>query len=403
MSLRNRFLVVLAILGAAALATNGFSLYTFSVMASLSGAELQATAAQAQVRGVVISGICMIVVIVAFLQLARSILSELGGEPRSVGDAVKRIAAGDLAFCIETRPGDHASLLVGIAAMQSELRERVAQMRDASARLGVAAVNFAEMTGRIQADADSQREAAANTATAVAQVTLSISRVADSAAEVDRNCAASAESIATGNESASKMIGEISEVESAVGDIASTTTDFIASVNSITQMTREVRDIADQTNLLALNAAIEAARAGEQGRGFAVVADEVRKLAEKSAATAGEIDQVTRLVGQKSDIVDAALKKGEAALATSQQYLEDVAIVLGDANASVMQTTSGMGTITAAVREQGNAAADISRHVDDFSRMAGENAVAAAGAAHSAAELQKLVATMDDLAGRFRL
>lgn len=403
MSLRNRLLVVLVILAATTLAANGYSLYMFSVLTGLAGAELQAAAAQAQVRGVLISGVCAVVGIGAFIQLARALSAAIGGEPAGVVEVVKRIAGGDLAFRIETRPGDSTSLLAAIATMQNELRQMVSNLREASGRLGDATVGFAALTEQIRVGADNQSAAAMNTVTSVDSVTMSISRVADSAAEVDRNCSSSLERISDGNESASKMIGEISEVESAVADIATTTKDFIESVNSITRMTREVRDIADQTNLLALNAAIEAARAGEQGRGFAVVADEVRKLAEKSAATAGEIDQVTRLIGQKSDTVDAALKKGETALITSQEYLENVAMVLGDANASVSQTTAGMGQITAAVRDQGEATVDISRHVETIARMAGENAAIAANAARSAAELQELVASMDAVSGRFRL
>jgi methyl-accepting chemotaxis protein len=238
---------------------------------------------------------------------------------------------------------------------------------------------------------------------AVARLTTGIEDIAAQTAEVNRLAAASLERTQAGNESLSQMIGELSQAESAVNEMTETAREFINSAASITGMTREVRDIADQTNLLALNAAIEAARAGEQGRGFAVVADEVRKLAEKSASTANEIDGVTRNLGQLAAKVRQTLEQGLAALSTSQEYLETVAEALGETNYSISQTTEGMGRINAAVADQNRASSDIAANIERIAAISASGDAQVSEVVMAVNQLEELAAELEGTLGRLRV
>jgi len=253
-----------------------------------------------------------------------------------------------------------------------------------------AATRLTGVANQVKANSHQQNDSAASSAAAVEEMTVSIASVSDNIQHVRDNARESLVHTQKGNETISEMVGDIDSVESSVQSIAKSAREFIQSTAKITQMTKEVREIANQTNLLALNAAIEAARAGEQGRGFAVVADEVRKLAEKSASSANAIDQITQSINQQSGAVEESIKNGMQHLASTLECMENFAVILSESSASVSTVNRGMDSIADAAKEQAAASNDIARNIEQISQVAEDNSASVDQAATAASELQQM-------------
>ncbi len=310
---------------------------------------------------------------------------------------------GDLTQRLEVRGSDE----IGLAAtafndMMAKMASLVRQVSDSASEVSAAARHLVAGADRVATSSHRQNDTSAQAANSVEQMVAAITSIAHSTEEVHEQSRDSLRRSEEGNVSLSRLIGELSVVETTVGDIAESVQEFVTSTVAITHMTREVKDIADQTNLLALNAAIEAARAGEQGRGFAVVADEVRKLAEKSAGSASEIDAITRALSQKSDAVQRSIRSGLDHLASSQNSLEAVAEVLGEASGAVNRVGLGLDAIANATEEQHRVSGEVAANIETIASMARENDSAIEQTANAAQTLDGLAANLKDVVGRFR-
>jgi methyl-accepting chemotaxis protein len=274
---------------------------------------------------------------------------------------------------------------------------------DSAGTVTSTATHLSASSEKIAHSSEAQSEAATSTAATVEQITVSISSVAANTEDVRKLSEKSLQQTQQGNQSVITMIGEIGHVQESVTKIAGSVKEFVDSTSAISGMTQQVKDIADQTNLLALNAAIEAARAGEQGRGFAVVADEVRKLAEKSAKSASEIDQVTHSLNQKSTTVEEAVQAGLLSLKTTEEQVGRVSSVLMEAGEAVTQSSQGVNDIATAVSEQSHASTDIARNVEKIAQMAEENHAAILSNNQDIKRLESLANELQVAVGRFKV
>ncbi len=284
-----------------------------------------------------------------------------------------------------------------------QLQDIIRQVRANGDELSSSATELSTTATQVADLSHQQNDAASSTAAAVEEMTVSISSIADAAASMRVLSNSSLEHTRNGNGSISKLIGEIDTVESAVTGISQSVNVFIKSTEQITHMTLQVKEIADQTNLLALNAAIEAARAGEQGRGFAVVADEVRKLAEKSAKSASDIDAVTQTLNEQSAAVEKSIERSLQTLRSSQDSMETVAIGLSEATASVGQANQSVDEISSSINEQKAASNEIAQNIEIIARMSEENNISIAETSRAASDLELLAGKLQSLVSRFRI
>jgi methyl-accepting chemotaxis protein len=285
----------------------------------------------------------------------------------------------------------------------ASLQSTVGGVQAEAAKVANESSQLATTVAAMSQAAERQSEAAAAIAAAIEQLITSIESVSASAQEVKTTADGSLRNAEEGSRSVMRLRQEIERVEKSVQGISQATDQFVANSQTITGLTGQVKEIANQTNLLALNAAIEAARAGEHGRGFAVVADEVRGLAEKSGKAAAEIDSITQGIGTESQNLKDAIRLSNDVLAESRGTLSTVAELLQESAVVVGNEHQGIDDINHSLSEQKNAGHEIGRNLDSIADAAEQTSAAARETATSAQNLTAIAAKLQAGVNRFRV
>ena len=344
------------------------------------------------------------IVLAAIVYLAIGAYVAIITSIRGLSRGSERFAAGDLTTRIELKARDELRQVAdSFNGMAGEMCALIAKIQGNSGEVADAARGMASSSKQIDAASQNQSEAASTMAAAVEQMTVGISHIAGNAGSADELARRSGTLSREGGQIVAGVVAEIGEIAASVAKSADTIEELGRSSEQISSIVAVIKEIADQTNLLALNAAIEAARAGEQGRGFAVVADEVRKLAERTTQSTLQIAQTVEAIqkGARGAVEDMQLgvERVNAGVARAQSAGEAMARIQDEAG-RVVETVA---EISDALREQSAASAEIARNVETIAQMTDENTSVAAESHRVANRLEILAGSLLQDVGRFKV
>ena len=320
--------------------------------------------------------------------------------------ALERVAARDLSVRLEVNPAEKheiARLQLATMRMIDELAGLLRNIRSQADELSGASEQLSTASDGVKAGSEQQSEATASMAAALEEMSTSVSHVAALSGDARRLSQQSGGEARSGAQTMQTMVSEINLIAEAIRDAAATAQQLGRDSEQISSITTAIKGVADQTNLLALNAAIEAARAGEQGRGFAVVADEVRKLAEQASRSAQEIATTITLVqdgvGTMTARMDVSVKRVEAGIEMARAAGAMIATI----NNGTEQVVTVTGEVAVALGEQSNASQDIAGRVENIVQMIEQNNQAMGTVTNTAGRLSTLAGELNQNISRFRV
>jgi methyl-accepting chemotaxis protein len=343
---------------------------------------------------------CLAISVFVGLFLANSIIKSL----QSVLEVLVRIADGDLTARCDVTGNDEIGMLAREVNVTGE------KLQGAIGLLSTTTVQFASAANQLHATAEHIATAAEEVACQAGTVATASEEMSATSLEIAQSCTLAAQGAADANNSAIDGSGVVQETVFGMSDIADMVKETAVTIaglgshsDQIGEIVGTIEDIADQTNLLALNAAIEAARAGEQGRGFAVVADEVRALAERTTKATREIAGMIKSIQSETKKAVSAMEQSVQEVEKGTEYAAKSGGALSDIIEQVNSVSSQVSQIATAAEQQTSTTGEITNNIHQISSVMQETVKGAQDSAQATSMLAKLAEDLQQLVGQFKV
>jgi methyl-accepting chemotaxis protein len=350
----------------------------------------------------------IVIFVLAVIGIAGMGFSILKAIMRPIGvaqDTVLQIAeTNDLRKRVDYVGSDEIGSMVGaLNQMLEKVRASMHRIQDNMGEVKEAVSSLNNASSEVASSSAAQSSAAASMAANIEELTVSINTVSDSAGDARRLATESADISEEGGQIIQRTVDEMGTISAMVTRASEVIESLGKDAEKISAVVQVIKDVADQTNLLALNAAIEAARAGEQGRGFAVVADEVRKLAERTTQSTLDIGTMVNTIQLSAGKAVSEMQVVVEQVAQGQALANDAGSRMNNIRQSAQRVTAAIVDISSALKEQSIASHDIARHVESIAQMTDENHAAAENTAESAQRLDALSRDVAQVIASFRV
>ncbi|MCE5182269.1 MAG: methyl-accepting chemotaxis protein [Betaproteobacteria bacterium] len=347
--------------------------------------------------GLVLGGILMALLI----WLSRSLVINPLNEAVA---AAGKIADGDLSDRVSTQREDEiGALLNALGHMQESLRQMIGNITSNAQHIAGLSTSLFATSNNVASQSAQQSDDASSTAAAVEELTTSIEHMAESARDSFALAQEAGETAKRGADIVSQASAEMSNIAESVNQSSQRILSLGEHSANISTIAGVIKEIADQTNLLALNAAIEAARAGEQGRGFAVVADEVRKLAERTAKSTDEITTMIGAIQSESKHAVDTMHQGQQRVDTGVAMAGEAALAMSEIARGSGQVVDAVNSISAGLQQQSASSGLIASNVERIAAMSEQNAIAIQDVANASAQLSESAGSLQAAVAQFRI
>ena len=333
--------------------------------------------------------------------VSRSVMRPLGGEPGNMAELAQRLAAGELRLPEQQVQGN--GLMQALHDMANAWRVVIEQLRQASNAVEHASGNILDAAGQTSQRLDQQQEALEMVVSAVDHMAATVQEIAASASQSADSSEAARHAFSTMQGTLQRMIGRQDQLLDGLREADQVVNTLAGNSQQIASVLEVIRAIAEQTNLLALNAAIEAARAGEQGRGFAVVADEVRNLAMRTRTATEEIVQIIGTLGDSSKQALASMQGSTTQARALEDETQAVLGSLSHLDQSLQAVHDLAFQIAAAAEQQAATTQEVNQHMHQLSAMTAGNRENATNTRQCGEHLQNVAGNQQHLLAHFQL